>query len=202
MDTSDIILSDLPSVCRMMASETPKSHAAFCVYLTQYPKRELQQVARVIGVNVDRVYAWSSEYNWRDRTKVYDDWLSEQLLKQHAKSEVQAMLTRHADQARAFLNISGQFMNEFFRRVKEDADVLKGIPIAELVDTINRVARVIPAMQEAEAVARGLTPAKRVEVTGANGSPVGIRFMPPVVVHPNSRETNAAQITASNNDSQ
>lgn len=203
MDSFEQIIDDaddVPLQCRMMAAERSKSYAAFCMYLCQYPSRDMNKVAQAMGVRTEQVYQWSSEYSWKARSAAYDEWLSVKLLKAHAKKEVEEMLDRHANIARGYLNITSRLMTEFFDRVQSNPQILKTLKAKELFALIGQMAKIIPQMQEAEAVARGLTPSKRVEITGANGGAVGVRFMPPVIVDTNQANNNAApQIDSSNN---
>ncbi len=86
-------------------NETEKAYAAFSVYRDMADKRTIQAVCDEIGKSYQAVYRWVSKYEWKDRVRLYDNWLEHEARKdvitQKKKMIAQQLKISRAIQAKA-----------------------------------------------------------------------------------------------------
>lgn len=189
MDTNAINVTsdDLPSVCRRLPGESQEAYHAFMTYLCGGEKRSQAQTQRLIGHKAPGVVGkWSAEYDWVDRCKVYDEWLYTCIAARQSEDKIKEMLGRHSEQAAEYLLLIKKIGASFMRRIELDPKVLDDLPIAQHIEYVIRICSVLGKLQEAEALANGLTPTRRIELTGAGGGEVKFRMLAPLVVEGNS----------------
>lgn len=182
MDKSSVNVTaeDLPIVCRRLPAETQEAYHAFMTYLCGGEKRSHAQTMRLIGHKAPGVIAkWSSEFDWVERCRQYDDWLYSSVAARKAENDIKEMLGRHTKQTANYLKLLGRIGKSLFKRIENDPSLLDNLDVRQHIEYVIRISTVLGKLQEAEALANGLTPTRRIELTGDGGGAVKVRLIPP-----------------------
>lgn len=85
--------------------ETEKAYAAFSIYRDMTDKRSIQAVCDETGKSYQAVYRWVTKYEWKERVRLYDNWLEHEAQKdvvaQRKKMIAQQLKIARAIQAKA-----------------------------------------------------------------------------------------------------
>lgn len=85
--------------------ETEKAYTAFSIYRDMTDKRTIQAVCDEIGKSYQFVHRWTVKYEWKERTRLYDNWLEHEArkntIKQKEKMIAQQLKIARAIQAKA-----------------------------------------------------------------------------------------------------
>lgn len=146
--------------------ESEKAYEAFQIYLNEGNERSIPKVSQRLSKSVPLLKRWSAKFKWVERVKAWEaekDSLTTEKMLEKLKSEAAqkaedniAMLKRHASQSQAFGSVLTAIEAEFLNRIKQTPDALKELSMADLLAFTIRGASVLPKVQDAEAVARGL----------------------------------------------
>lgn len=106
------------------SGETEKAYAAFSIYRDMTDKRTIQAVCDEIGKSYQAVYRWVSKYEWKDRVRLYDNWLEHEARKdvitQKKKMIAQQLKIARAIQAKALKAFSEADESKMtFKDIKE-----------------------------------------------------------------------------------
>jgi hypothetical protein len=154
-------------------SDTDRSWHAFTVYRDLGPRRTFAKVAEVLGQSPYTVSGYSRHHDWPERIEAFD--LENDRVRREAQVEaLEEMGERHASLAQAQTVALTFPAKVFLQRLAEDQEAVMAelavMPISELVGLIQRVSGTLPAVFNAERLARGLATERtesleRVEVT-------------------------------------
>lgn len=164
--------------------EGTKPYQAFCIYRDMGLGRTVLEAYRIYIDRPDKPYvniyflAWARRFRWVERAQAYDDYL-EARQRRIREDEIEKTAERHVRQIRNFAALLNNFEHVLMRKLQENPD-LKGVKLTDLMNTSVRGAAILPRLHEAEMTALG-KPTK-VEVTGENGGPILVRYMPPTIV--------------------
>ena len=146
--------------------EGDKPYEAFQLYMTEGNDRSIPKVAQKLSKSVPLLKRWSAKFKWVDRVRAWDeqkDSLTTEKMLDRLQKEADtkaeeniAMLKRHASQAQAYGSVLTAIEANFLKRIQEDKEALNNLTLPELLNYIIRGGSVLPKVQEAEAVARGL----------------------------------------------
>jgi hypothetical protein len=164
--------------------ESQQAYRAFCAFRDLGPgRRIIEAFRRYLNRPEVRCVSgyftrWVATYKWHDRAAAYDDYL-ERMARLEAEKELRETAKRHVKQCRNFAVILNKIEQAVIKRFADD-DAMSDVSIDVLLKSAIRGASIVPKLQEAENIALGKP--NRVEVTGVDGGPVLIRYMPPVIV--------------------
>lgn len=130
-------------------------------------------------------HEWCVVYQWVERCARYDDYVAEQIRKEN-EEEIKKAQKRHVSEVRNHSKVLNAVQKIFLEKV-----VPARLAKAKAVDVMNaaiRGASILPKLQEAEMIALGESPRKKLELTGDDGGPVAVRHMPPEIIEPTRDE--------------
>lgn len=193
MDTPELHIDPdtIPADCKQQPNESSLQYSAFVQYLVLGRERSVAKVTRALGKkDTKRHEQWCSVFEWVRRSKLYDQWVADHLLTLHAKTEIEEMYTRHANQSRAWLMLLTKTEEEFAARLADNPKIWNKVPITHQYELIIRAGGILPRLQEAEALARGASYKKRDEAKPKEQTPEKqtVRLIPPVVVDPKKND--------------
>lgn len=139
------------------AGETAKAFAGFTDYLENGTDRTLKAVAHATRP-YDTIITWSRRWRWTYRADAWDRHVAAARRARYL-AEHEDMARRHARQAQGLLEVATQPALMFLRRLRDDRTVLgelEMMSVRELLSLAAQTGRLIPALQAAEAAARGV----------------------------------------------
>lgn len=87
------------------SGETEKAYQAFSIYRDMTESRSIKAVCDEIGKSYQAVFRWVTKYEWKERVRLYDNWLEHEarkdVQKQKQKMIVQQLKIARAIQAKA-----------------------------------------------------------------------------------------------------
>jgi len=104
--------------------ETEKAYTAFSIYRDMTDKRTVQAVCDEIGKSYQAVHRWVTKYEWKERVRLYDNWLEHEArkntIKQKEKMIAQQLKIARALQAKALKAFSEADESKMtFKDIKE-----------------------------------------------------------------------------------
>lgn len=162
----------LPPVPPRLPGERPVSFTAFCEWLTASPRPSLSQFARTTGRQLRTVMRWVDKWDWYARAEAWDRQLFDATMaaREEDRERARQVLIDSAPGAIAIL------LGIAEGRMAEGDQV----PVLDRHGQEVGKRPAIPAATRAQAARAalelgGLTPPKRVELTGADGSEIRLR---------------------------
>lgn len=87
------------------SGETEKAYQAFSIYRDMTENRSIKAVCDEIGKSYQAVFRWVTKYEWKERVRLYDNWLEHEarknIIKQKEKMIAQQLKIARAIQAKA-----------------------------------------------------------------------------------------------------
>jgi hypothetical protein len=160
--------------------ETPRAFGAFSDYLQMGPGRSLTECAERFGYRVNSLNNWSSVHQWRDRAQAYDTAELERSIQGREQVRERARQNLIDDIEESTRTIRGVRKGRVPMPECGDDCTLERCMCGVWVPVLDRHGKVVgrkpqiaASTRQAAAVATldrcGLTPPKRVELTGADG---------------------------------
>jgi hypothetical protein len=148
----------------MLASESPKAWAAFCVYRDLSKDRSIDtayEVATGRQLRGKRApgswQRWATEYNWVERARSYDaalDARARAATEGEATERRRRMIERHAQTAAKLQTAAQMILDEFNDRVAVRGG-MKFVDGRMLVSMLNQVSKMLETGQKLERLAEG-----------------------------------------------
>ncbi|MRS02294.1 hypothetical protein EG832_03545 [bacterium] len=144
--------------------ETTKAFYAFAFYRDMIAKdRSLREVARMLNASITVIAAWSTQFNWVERSKAWDDYQDQKRQETRLKV-ITDTAKRQARQTMTYVTSMEQIALEFVRRLKTKPDMLQKFKDNEIIDYLMNGSKALPKLQEAERIALGINPAFNVNL--------------------------------------
>lgn len=149
--------------------DTPKAWNAFTIYRDLGPSRTLAAAALQMGRNRQTLADWSARHAWQFRVEAWDR-EQDRIKREASLRALAAMADRQAQQAMLAQTVASAAARSFLERSRgvnpaelfritvtaEDGTTSEvDMPLHELYDLALNGARVLPAAQQAERLARG-----------------------------------------------
>jgi len=130
--------------------ESARAFEAFLVYLQMGPERSIRAVAQKCTKSVSLIRRWSSDNNWVERCRAWDNYLQQEA-KKAAVAEVRRMNQRHVKMASAIQATAMQALQEMGTSMvnpKNFASVVKLATDLERQSLTAEVAENTPSAQD------------------------------------------------------
>lgn len=185
---------DARVVWERLPMENSKPYAAFCIYrdlLTD--DRSIIEAYRIYTNDSTKPYAmayflaWARRFRWKERALAYDDY-KEAKRRKAKERDIDAAAKQHVKQVRNYNAVLNSVEKVLMERLQKNPE-LSGVRDTDLINAVIRGAAIVPKLQEAEMAALGKP--KTVEVTGPEGGPILMRYIPPEIVGAGTPEETA-----------
>lgn len=144
--------------------ERDRAWHAFQVFRDLGPTRTYAETSRIVGQHRDTISQYSNEFEWKERIALWDR-EQERVRREAQMAKLQEMGERHARQAEAQTVALTYPAKVFLQRLQDNPEAveaeLRMMPVSELVGLIQRVSGTLPAVFNAERMARGQATERR-----------------------------------------
>lgn len=140
-----------------MKGEGQVAFKYFCIYRDMGAKRSYRQVAREVGVSLQRIMTIAHEWRWQARIKLWIDEV-DRIRRESYLKEIQEMAKRHAQHSMDFQRVLTIPVEAILKKIKSGdmsyQDFLN-LPVSELFDKTLKSAQIFPSIVDIERKSRG-----------------------------------------------
>lgn len=130
--------------------ESARAFEAFLVYLQMGPDRSIQAVSHKLAKSIPLIKRWSSENNWVERCRAWDNYLQQEA-KKAAVAEVRRMNQRHAKMASAIQATAMQALQEMGTSMVDPKNFAAIVKLATDLERQSLTAETVELDEEAKA---------------------------------------------------
>lgn len=139
-----------------LENESDPAWQAFVAYRDLGPERNIRKVAQSLSKSVALMGEWSSRHQWVARAAAWDAEVDRHR-RAASLSAISEMVERHATHTQAQLQALMAPARELLKRLQQNPALLAEVSDAQLIRYCSSAARAVPALIQAERLARGLS---------------------------------------------